>query len=111
MNPHRLLPEYDIAIWCDASVLLRKPLQALREELNGEHSLLFLKHPLRDCLYAEIDACKLLGKGNRAALDGQLARYHALIVMHAKHLCQKRAPACAECELRDRCVFAGQARG
>jgi len=39
------------------------------------------------------------------------ARYHALIVMHAKHLCQKRAPACAECELRDRCAFACQARG
>jgi endonuclease-3 related protein len=41
------------------------------------------------------------------------ARYHALIVMHCKHLCQKRAPLCADCELRARCPFpAGpQARG
>jgi endonuclease-3 related protein len=45
------------------------------------------------------------------------ARYHALIVMHCKHLCQKRAPLCRECELRDRCLFPGpeapeaQARG
>lgn len=39
------------------------------------------------------------------------ARYHALIVMHAKHLCQKRAPACTDCELSERCAFASQARG
>lgn len=45
------------------------------------------------------------------------ARYHALVVMHCKHLCQKRAPRCGECELRDHCSFPGseaseaQARG
>ncbi|MBE0607959.1 MAG: hypothetical protein IH609_01125 [Dehalococcoidia bacterium] len=45
------------------------------------------------------------------------ARYHALIVMHCKHLCQKRTPLCGECNLRDRCSFPGsgapgvQARG
>ncbi len=45
------------------------------------------------------------------------ARYHALIVMHCKHLCQKRAPLCRECELRNACAFhaagspEGQARG
>lgn len=35
------------------------------------------------------------------------ARFHALIVMHCKHLCQKRAPLCGDCELRDRCSFPG----
>ena len=35
------------------------------------------------------------------------ARYHALVVMHCKHLCQKRAPRCGECELRDRCSSSG----
>lgn len=34
------------------------------------------------------------------------ARYHALVVMHCKHLCQKRAPLCGDCELRPRCTFA-----
>lgn len=33
------------------------------------------------------------------------ARYHALIVLHAKHLCLKRAPRCAECALADRCTW------
>ncbi len=31
------------------------------------------------------------------------ARFHAVVVMHAKHLCRKRGPRCGECLLRDRC--------
>lgn len=37
-------------------------------------------------------------------------RYHALIVMHCKHLCTKAAPKCGECELAARCRFATTAR-
>lgn len=35
-------------------------------------------------------------------------RYHALIVMHCKHLCTKAAPKCGECELLNRCTFGTQ---
>ena len=31
------------------------------------------------------------------------ARYHALIVLHAKYLCRKLRPRCGECTLRPRC--------
>jgi len=34
------------------------------------------------------------------------ARYHALIVMHSKHTCRKRAPKCSECTLAQRCPAA-----
>ena len=34
-----------------------------------------------------------------------LARYHALIVMHCKHLCTKNRPKCGECSLRARCTY------
>lgn len=37
------------------------------------------------------------------------ARYHALVVLHAKHLCRKRAPRCHECTLASRCPFAAGA--
>ncbi|MEO8540279.1 MAG: endonuclease [bacterium] len=37
-----------------------------------------------------------------------LARYHALIVMHCKHLCLKNRPKCGECSLLNRCPH-GQA--
>ncbi|MGK2966770.1 MAG: endonuclease III domain-containing protein [Tepidiformaceae bacterium] len=37
------------------------------------------------------------------------ARFHALIVLHAKHLCRKRAPLCGQCSLAPRCGFPGDA--
>lgn len=37
------------------------------------------------------------------------ARYHALVVMHAKHLCRKSRPLCSECSLRDVCLWPGAA--
>lgn len=36
-----------------------------------------------------------------------LARYHALVVMHCKHLCTKNRPKCSECTLRPQCPYAG----
>ena len=34
------------------------------------------------------------------------AEWHSLIVLHAKHLCLKRRPKCADCSLAPRCLFA-----
>jgi endonuclease-3 related protein len=34
------------------------------------------------------------------------ARYHALLVMHCKHLCRKRAPLRHQCTLAARCPAA-----
>ena len=34
-----------------------------------------------------------------------LARYHALIVMHCKHLCLKNRPKCEECVLAPGCAY------
>jgi endonuclease-3 related protein len=31
------------------------------------------------------------------------ARYHALVVLHCKHLCLKTRPRCGQCSLADRC--------
>ena len=36
------------------------------------------------------------------------AHVHALIVLHAKHLCRARSPKCGECDLRERCPAAGR---
>ena len=37
---------------------------------------------------------------------GLWGRYHSLIVMHCKYLCQKRRPRCGQCELAPRCPAA-----
>lgn len=40
------------------------------------------------------------------AAASELARFHALVVLHARRLCLARRPRCAECELAPRCPFA-----
>lgn len=47
-----------------------------------------------------------LGDTARGDRRDLFARYHALIVLHAKHLCRKRAPRCGECSLAARCPAA-----
>jgi endonuclease III related protein len=37
------------------------------------------------------------------------ARFHALLTLHAKHLCVARNPRCGECALASQCSFAGAA--
>lgn len=45
---------------------------------------------------------------DRAARFG---RVHALVVLHARHLCRARRPACEACALRPSCAFAASSRG
>jgi O-antigen biosynthesis protein len=78
LNPHKLLPQYEICIWADANILLRKPLRPLIEELGPDAPLLFLKHPRRECVYEEAEACKVLGNEADDALDRQCLRYRTL---------------------------------
>jgi endonuclease-3 related protein len=54
----------------------------------------------------------VLGALDGASPDGWeardlLARFHALIVMHCKHLCLKNRPKCGECTLASRCTVPG----
>lgn len=50
-----------------------------------------------------VDGLAGAAPGGWAARD-LLARYHALIVMHCKHLCTKNRPKCSECCLTARCA-------
>lgn len=48
---------------------------------------------------------------DRLAADREVyARFHALIVLHCKHLCRKRAPQCGACGFLETCSF-GRAKG
>lgn len=38
-----------------------------------------------------------------------LARFHALVVLHVKHLCLARRPRCGDCDLAPCCAFASAA--
>ena len=44
--------------------------------------------------------------GELSADAPALARFHALVVLHAKRLCLARRPRCDDCDLAPRCAFA-----
>ncbi len=62
-------------------------------------------HTWQRWVYEALDGAEPGGWGPR---DLQ-ARFHALIVMHCKHLCLKNRPKCGECTLRARCSVPGAA--
>lgn len=77
-HPHTLFPEYDYAIWIDANIVLRADPQKYLGMVNAAGRRLgLIPHPHRDCVYEEIEACKLLAKDSHASLDGQAAYYRS----------------------------------
>jgi len=74
--PHKFLPQYEYSLWIDGSVLIKNPdLNLLIEKyLNNSDSALF-KHPDRDCIYDELEACIKLKKDEPAIMKKQIEKY------------------------------------
>ena len=62
---HEVLKKYDMTIWLDGAVKLRKPLSTFISECNpDEYDMVCFNHSQRDCIYDEINACVYLYKEN-----------------------------------------------
>jgi glycosyltransferase involved in cell wall biosynthesis len=61
-------------VWIDGNVTLKQDPHNLIK-LMGDKDFAFFKHPGRDCLYDEADACVEMGKGNRKELAEQIKAY------------------------------------
>jgi len=75
-HPHELFPDYEVAVWLDANIIMKgdvfKYIEAVK--LEGAH-LGFVSHPHRDCFYDEAEACKRLGKDTATLIDRQVNHY------------------------------------
>lgn len=61
-------------VWMDGNLTLKQDPHELIK-LMGDHDFAFFKHPGRDCVYDEADACFGLGKGNPKELAEQIKEY------------------------------------
>ena len=78
LHPHLLFPNYEIVIWIDSSLLIRETcdLHELIKKHNESGKLLSTsKHPFRNCVYEEIEACIRSKKGNIEKLTLQQKHY------------------------------------
>lgn len=79
-HPHEALPDVDVSLWVDASLLIypgdgaggyaARCLRAL-----GDDDWVTVRHPYRDCIYAEAEFSATLARYDRASLESQALRY------------------------------------
>lgn len=75
INPHKYLPEYNLSIWVDANVSLKKDVNKYIED-NCQDGCVFIgKHPTRDCIYEEQKSVILMKKDTHKNTDEQINRY------------------------------------
>ena len=60
INPDKFLGDYDICIWVDSNLIIRKSLDEFCERFNSD--LCVTRHPQRDCIYEESTAIVKYGK-------------------------------------------------
>lgn len=81
-HPRTVAPGYKVVVWIDGNIVIRGD---LREEIDSFRrsgcAIGAISHPLRNSIYDEADACRLLGKDEPTLIERQLARYRA----HAFH--------------------------
>ncbi len=78
LNPHKLFPDYDIAIWIDATLLIKRGNDF--KELIEKHTLSnkivsVAKHPNRPDVYSEAEACMHLKKDTSGIIEKQINYY------------------------------------
>ena len=76
-HPSELFKDYDYAIYIDGNIKVISDLTSMTYSVNKEIGISLHKHQYRDCVYNEIEACKLLKKGNYKLLKEQVERYKA----------------------------------
>lgn len=73
--PHRFLPEYNLSIWIDGSVLVLKDPMPFINKTCANGSVFIPKHPARNCIYTEEIAVLKMHKDSKDITGPQMRRY------------------------------------
>lgn len=77
---HQFLSEYKYTAWIDGMTQIKKPMDMrdfIRKQLK-KYRLAIFKHPDRNCIYDEIEACKILNKDDVKMMEKQVSNYKKL---------------------------------
>ena len=75
--PHKFLKRYKYSIWVDGSLLLKKDFdpKKLIDNYLQDNSAAFFRHPERNCLYDECDACIKFKRDSINIIEKQRTKY------------------------------------
>ena len=74
-HPHELFQEYDYSIYIDGNIQSIGDFTDFIYSVNDKTGLSLHRHQFRNCIFNEIEVCKLLKKGNYDKLKKQVKRY------------------------------------
>lgn len=76
LNPHKVLPEYDLSVWVDGNILIKGDINKLLSKYVSEECSVYVpKHPHRDCIYKEAEAVLKCGKDTKESVSAQVAMF------------------------------------
>lgn len=73
--PHRYFPDHEYSLWVDGTHTPAVDPRYLVVKYLKTNDIAMFRHPVRDCLYDEMDACLKYNKGNAADIRRQRDRY------------------------------------
>ena len=73
--PHKYLPEYELSIWVDGSVKLKKDVNTYVNQNIKNGSVFIPRHPRRSCIYEECKACISMKKDKPETINAQKEKY------------------------------------
>lgn len=77
--PHRFLSEYDISIWIDGNLQVKRDLNEFVAQYDLSKNVLYTRvHPVRDCIYDEAKKILELKKDTAESINAQVERYRAM---------------------------------
>lgn len=71
IHPQQILQDYEYSLWCDGNITIidRRIFQRLEALAATDTFLSIAKHPSRECIYDEIDACIAQQKDDPASMQ------------------------------------------
>ena len=76
MHPYELFEgEFDYAIYIDGNIRIISDISSFVNYVSSDYGIAMHKHSIRDCIYKEEKALRLLKKGNKKKIRQQLKNY------------------------------------
>jgi len=75
-HPHIIASDYKIVIWIDSNLVIGGDIGSiLRKFINSGKAIGSIRHPIRNDIYEEAEACIALNKGNVDEIKSQIKHY------------------------------------
>lgn len=75
--PHKLFPDIQYSVWVDSNIIIMSDISELIKLYLADADIALLRHNMRNCIYAEGEACIFGELDNIRTIEAQMKRYRA----------------------------------